>query len=59
LTTVARPAYSSPFWPIAAAASYRSAPTSAPGEVDLDPSQELILSADADGRLQWSVAENA
>jgi pyrimidine operon attenuation protein/uracil phosphoribosyltransferase len=27
--------------------------------VDLDPSQELILSPEASGRLQWSVAANA
>ncbi|EXI83288.1 MAG: Bifunctional protein PyrR [Candidatus Accumulibacter appositus] len=27
--------------------------------VDLDPTQELVLSADADARLQWSVAGNA
>jgi hypothetical protein len=27
-----------------------------PWRVDLDPSQELVLSAEADGRLQWSLA---
>ncbi|MBE2258578.1 MAG: bifunctional pyr operon transcriptional regulator/uracil phosphoribosyltransferase PyrR [Candidatus Accumulibacter sp.] len=27
--------------------------------VDLDPSQELVLSANDNGRLQWSVAEHA
>ncbi|HNC51631.1 MAG TPA: bifunctional pyr operon transcriptional regulator/uracil phosphoribosyltransferase PyrR [Accumulibacter sp.] len=30
-----------------------------PWRVDLDPSQELVLSADANGRLQWSLAANA
>lgn len=30
-----------------------------PWRVELDPSQELILSADSDGRLRWSIAENA
>ncbi|WP_300450565.1 bifunctional pyr operon transcriptional regulator/uracil phosphoribosyltransferase PyrR [Accumulibacter sp.] len=30
-----------------------------PWRVALDPSQELILSTNDDGRLQWSVAENA
>lgn len=30
-----------------------------PWRVALDPSQELILSANDEGRLQWSVAENA
>jgi pyrimidine operon attenuation protein/uracil phosphoribosyltransferase len=32
---------------------------SAPGESISMPSQELILSADAGGRLQWSLAEHA
>ncbi|MBL8423527.1 MAG: bifunctional pyr operon transcriptional regulator/uracil phosphoribosyltransferase PyrR [Candidatus Accumulibacter phosphatis] len=30
-----------------------------PWRVQLDSAQELILSADSDGRLRWSVAENA
>ncbi|SBT05769.1 Bifunctional protein PyrR (Includes: Pyrimidine operon regulatory protein; Uracil phosphoribosyltransferase) [Candidatus Accumulibacter aalborgensis] len=30
-----------------------------PWRVELDPLHELILSADDDGRLQWSVAEHA
>ena len=30
-----------------------------PWRVELDPLHELILSADEDGRLQWSVAEHA
>jgi len=30
-----------------------------PWRVDLDPSQELVLSADTGGRLQWSLAANA
>jgi pyrimidine operon attenuation protein/uracil phosphoribosyltransferase len=28
-------------------------------QVDLDPTQELVLSADADAHLQWSLAGNA
>ena len=28
-------------------------------QVDLDPTQELLLSADADAQLQWSLAGNA
>lgn len=34
-------------------------PDFCPWRVDLDPSQELVLSADAGGRLQWSLAANA
>ena len=30
-----------------------------PWQVDLDPSQELVLSEEADGQLQWSLAEHA
>ncbi|MCC2869631.1 MAG: bifunctional pyr operon transcriptional regulator/uracil phosphoribosyltransferase PyrR [Candidatus Accumulibacter phosphatis] len=30
-----------------------------PWQVDLDPAQELVLSTDANGRLQWSLAEDA
>ena len=30
-----------------------------PWRVDLDPSQELVLSEEADGQLQWSLAEHA
>lgn len=30
-----------------------------PWKVDLDPSQELILSADANDRLQWTMARHA